>query len=702
MFHVARQGGTDVNKQTTVASYAGVMDVLSSLSGQVLAARCEDDFLRVIADELREFARADAVIVQLLECRAHTRVVALADGVTVFAPDELSDPFTEENERSWLQVGGMFCRDVGLCPHMTPGLRAHVLELGMHVAYVAPMDHEGELLGHIVFAWEDVVELGAAQIDTLHKLASFVGLQFTLFNVRQGTELDPVTGLLNWYGLQRRWERVDAQRGAVLFVDVDSFRAVVERQGRLAGEDVLRQMARLVRELAGAGAIIGRFSDDSFVALLPDTCPAGVTQLAKDIFSHVEQLGADRIDPRPHVAVGAAFWPRQGRDLQALVALAEANAYGQKRVRTRLTMTTNRDPMQGRMPRALYDGWMATTGDGIIITDTDLKVTYVNPAFERMTGYTLQQWIGKTPGFIATGKTPVQVYEEMWQSINTSGTWSGHVVNRHRSGDEWMSYLTITRIADRSGRPVGFVGIARNVTDLLENAPMKVPSLAAFEDAFTKETLVYALSRAAQVHGGEAEQHPVRVRELTHLLAVAAAAQGIEPFQSYEFRSAVALASMLHDVGNLTLPRAVLQKRGKLMPQEYALIKSHTVAGRDLLRSSLLRGSPSQPPARFLEVAADIAMSHHEKWDGSGYPQGLAGEDIPVAARVVAIADVYDVLRSGRPHRKAWSHADAVAYIESQAGKHFDPKFVELFSTLSKAFKEIYERVRDEQRTSIA
>ncbi len=105
--------------------------------------------------------------------------------------------------------------------------------------------------------------------------------------------------------------------------------------------------------------------------------------------------------------------------------------------------------------------------------------------------------------------------------------------------------------------------------------------------------------------------------------------KGIEPFQSYEFRSAVALASMLHDIGNLTLPRAVLQKRGKLMPQEYALIKSHTVAGRDLLRSSLLRGIPSKPPALFLQVATDIAMSHHEKWDGSGYPKGLAGEEIP-------------------------------------------------------------------------
>src|SRR5690606_411640 len=158
-----------------------------------------------------------------------------------------------------------------------------------------------------------------------------------------------------------------------------------------------------------------------------------------------------------------------------------------------------------------------------------------------------------------------------------------------------------------------------------------------------------AASKAAKRHAAACLRASRRVRWFPPLLVAAAAEEGMEEFQSYAFRSAVTMASVLHDIGKLSLPRELLQKPGRLAPHEFELMKTHTVAGREMLSAPFLRGQPAVHGSYFLEVAADIAGSHHEKWDGSGYPEGLAGTQIPMAARVVAVADVYDALRSERP-----------------------------------------------------
>src|SRR5690606_1313868 len=244
-----------------------------------------------------------------------------------------------------------------------------------------------------------------------------------------------------------------------------------------------------------------------------------------------------------------------GTDLKTLVSSAEQNTFARKRDRLKLTLSTETDPGQGRVPRGFLNGWLNTSADGVLMTDADLRVIYVNPAYERMTGYTMSEWLGKTPGFIAAGKTPLKVYEEMWASLNETGSWSGQVVNRHRSGKEWVSYLSITRILDRNGRLTGYVSIARNVR-------------AGQQHETKKEALAYALAEAAQLHDGDSTEHLDRVRDFTQLLVLAAASRGVEEFQSYEFRSAVTLASILHDVGKLAIPQSLLQKPGPLTPQE--------------------------------------------------------------------------------------------------------------------------------------
>ena len=126
--------------------------------------------------------------------------------------------------------------------------------------------------------------------------------------------------------------------------------------------------------------------------------------------------------------------------------------------------------------------------------------------------------------------------------------------------------------------------------------------------------------------------------------------------------------ALLHDIGKLSVPDAILLKEGELNAEETAIMRQHAQAAYDLIH-----------PIKYLQPALDIPFCHHEKWDGSGYPRGLKGEEIPLAARLFAVVDVYDALRSERPYRKPWPENEVVAYIIKQSGKHFDPAIVNKF-----------------------
>jgi len=133
----------------------------------------------------------------------------------------------------------------------------------------------------------------------------------------------------------------------------------------------------------------------------------------------------------------------------------------------------------------------------------------------------------------------------------------------------------------------------------------------------------------------------------------------------------IVIAALLHDIGKMAIPDKILYKPGPLNSEEWKIMHKHPEYAYELLA-----------PIRFLKPALDIPYYHHEKWDGSGYPFGLKGKQIPRMARIFAVADVWDALRSDRPYRKAWTDDDARAYIRENAGKHFDPEIVDMFFRL--------------------
>ncbi|MCK7543122.1 two-component system response regulator [Marinobacter bryozoorum] len=179
----------------------------------------------------------------------------------------------------------------------------------------------------------------------------------------------------------------------------------------------------------------------------------------------------------------------------------------------------------------------------------------------------------------------------------------------------------------------------------------------------TRLAVVQRLGRAAEYKDNETGLHVIRMSHFSKLIALTA---GL----GQTWADTLLNAAPMHDVGKIGIPDAILQKPGKLDADEWAIMQSHAEIGAEII---------GEDGSALLDMAREVALCHHEKWDGSGYPRGLSGDDIPMSARVVAIADVFDALTSERPYKKAWPIEEATQLIREQAGKHFDPTLVEAF-----------------------
>jgi CHASE2 domain-containing sensor protein len=184
-----------------------------------------------------------------------------------------------------------------------------------------------------------------------------------------------------------------------------------------------------------------------------------------------------------------------------------------------------------------------------------------------------------------------------------------------------------------------------------------------------RETQLEIVQRLAQAADSRDEETGVHIDRIGRLCEQLALAIGMDPHDAELLRH----ASAMHDVGKIGIPDRVLLKPAKLDADEWELMKTHTTLG-----AQILSGSRSE----LLQLAEEIALTHHERWDGSGYPAGLAGEQIPLEGRICAVCDVYDALVSERPYKRAWSREDALAEIRRGAGSHFDPRLAEAFLRL--------------------
>lgn len=197
------------------------------------------------------------------------------------------------------------------------------------------------------------------------------------------------------------------------------------------------------------------------------------------------------------------------------------------------------------------------------------------------------------------------------------------------------------------------------------------------------DTTIFALAKLAESRDQDTGRHLERVQRYTRVLATTAMNRGLYPEElNASFVRLLYETSPLHDIGKVAIPDAVLLKRGKLTAEEFEIMKSHTTRGAATLAAALER----RPGARFLQVAQEIALSHHEKWNGGGYPQGRRGDEIPLAARIVAVADVFDALSVKRVYKPAFPTREVCEMILQGRGEHFDPALVDVFEDCREEF----------------
>jgi putative two-component system response regulator len=243
-------------------------------------------------------------------------------------------------------------------------------------------------------------------------------------------------------------------------------------------------------------------------------------------------------------------------------------------------------------------------------------------------------------------------------------------VRTHLQIKAWQTFLE-----DQSAWLQGEVERRVNEVLYLQEAAIRVMvSLAEFRDECTGN-------------------HIRRTQTYVRLLALHLSRQERDrEFLSAEHIDQIAKASPLHDIGKIAIPDHILLKPGKHTPEEFEIMKTHAEKGESMLiRTRRELGEDNL----MLHFACQIARSHHERWDGTGYPDGLQGEAIPLSARLMAVADVYDALRSVRPYKKAFSHEEAVGMLLEQRGRHFDPAAIDAFVVLQDEFSQIARQLAD-------
>jgi len=310
-----------------------------------------------------------------------------------------------------------------------------------------------------------------------------------------------------------------------------------------------------------------------------------------------------------------------------------------------------------------------------LFTDKNGIITHVNQAVVDFYGFTKEELIGQKTAILSAGKAiyaergiDSEGYNELFTGLWTDaldlniGYWDGYLFNRTKSGETKEIHLRINNLCSSQGELLGFGAALIDVTDLLER------------ERAIRYSCYHAIVDLAEVRDNETGEHLHRMSRYSALLSEQ---MGL----SRRFVIDIEQFAAFHDIGKVGVPDSILLAPRKLSKEEFAIIMTHPTIGYDILCE-----------AETLEFAAEIAYTHHEKYNGKGYPRGLKGDNIPMSGRIIALADVYDALRSHRPYKKPWDHERVVELITSERGEHFDPKIVDAFFEISDQFLDISER----------
>ncbi|MEW5975258.1 MAG: HD domain-containing phosphohydrolase [Acidobacteriota bacterium] len=328
----------------------------------------------------------------------------------------------------------------------------------------------------------------------------------------------------------------------------------------------------------------------------------------------------------------------------------------------------------GKMQYLLFKDIVDSTVDGIMITDLENRTITVNPAYERLTGFLQEELIGRTPPIFDDSSFLGHTTREVLRSLHSKGCWIGEVVDLRKNGSQWYAHITITRVKDSRGKAFADVFIVRDISDKKSMEQQLIERLK--EVHLAQDAAIIGFAQLVECRNPGLGMHLERMRKYCKILA-----EELGSFPKYRntidegFIDGVYKSSPLHDVGKVGIPDSILLKPGKLTPEEYEIMKTHTIIGGDALKNA----ESKLPGKSFLTLGKEIAYYHHERFDGRGYPFGLAGENIPLSARIVAFADAYDALTSKRCYKEMVSPQESKERLLTDRGRHFDPDIVDAF-----------------------
>lgn len=306
----------------------------------------------------------------------------------------------------------------------------------------------------------------------------------------------------------------------------------------------------------------------------------------------------------------------------------------------------------------------------ILRMDLNRNIIYANEAFYKISGYVKEDLIGKPYSFLKHYNLTVQEQASKIDSIFSGVIWKGKISNFKKNGEVFHCDVTMYPLKNNDGEVMEYMGIRHDITQI-EKLHDELEE--------TQREIIYKLGELGECRSSETGQHVKRVAEYSKLLA---SKIGLD----LKDINNLFMASPMHDIGKVGIPDSILNKNGKLDSAEWEVMKTHAKIGYEILRTS---------KREILQTAAIVAYTHHERWDGSGYPLGLKGENIHIFGRITAIADVFDALCSERVYKKAWEIEKVLELFNEEKAKHFDPNLIDVFMNNLDEFLEIKEKYKD-------
>jgi len=320
----------------------------------------------------------------------------------------------------------------------------------------------------------------------------------------------------------------------------------------------------------------------------------------------------------------------------------------------------------------LLEQYESAIDKSALLSRTDLNgiITHINETYSKVTGFSKKELIGHNHERVRVNDVPSYFYEELWSTIKAKKIWNGTIKNLSKNNKIIYLETTIVPILDRDNEVVEYMSIQYNVTDIY-NLKQEIVD--------TQKEVIQTMGAIGESRSKETGNHVKRVAEYSKLLALK---YGLK----LEEAELLKQASPMHDIGKVGIPDAILNKPAKLNSQEWKVMQTHAELGYEMLKHS---------DREILKAAAIVAMTHHEKFDGSGYPKGLRGDEIHIYGRITAVADVFDALGSDRVYKKAWKIDEILELLKEEKGKHFDPILIDVFLENIADFLSIKDKYTD-------